>query len=70
MEVTLNNRLGEIRREYGYTRAELAEALGVQSPSALYKFEKGERTPNLETAMRISYILKMNVDDIWFLETK
>lgn len=51
--------LVEKRISKGYTPEKLASLLNMDS-STIYKYEKGTRTPSVETAKKIADILKFN----------
>ena len=63
----MRNRLKEIRmREYLLEPQEFAKLIGINYKT-YYSWERGVAGPSLETALKISRLLKKNVEDIWYL---
>ncbi len=53
------NQLKERRKELGLSRRKLAEMVGI-TPTALVKYERGERTPRPAVAVRIAQNLDVS----------
>lgn len=53
----------EIRKRLNMSQADLAEKLGTSVPT-VSRYENGERSPDLETAVRIAKALGCKVDDL------
>ena len=49
------------------TQQELAKALGV-SRQTIVAIEKGQYSPSLELAFKLSKVFDMKIDDLFFLE--
>jgi len=62
------NNLREIRIKKNLTQQELARKIGVTQRCIAF-IEKGDRTPSLENACKMAFILKTSVEKI-FLPTK
>lgn len=61
----ISNKLKVIRTERGMSISELARRSGL-SRVTIYNLEKRSITPNLETAMSISRVFNLKVDEIFF----
>ena len=65
--VRLNMNIGEnikyIRKSKGLTQRELAEKIGV-TDSAITRYEKGDREPNIETLNKIATALEVTINDL------
>lgn len=61
------NRLEEARLAAGLTRAELAAAVGIHYQTLGY-LERGEYSPSLVLALRISSVLQTPIEQIFSLE--
>ena len=57
----LGYRIAHLRREKGYTQAQLAQLLHI-SASALGMYEQGRRVPGAETLVELSTRLQVSVD--------
>ncbi|NPV45244.1 MAG: helix-turn-helix domain-containing protein [Firmicutes bacterium] len=57
----------EIRKERNLTQQELGQALGT-SRQDISRVENGEKTVNIETALKWARILGKNVEDIFYLD--
>jgi DNA-binding XRE family transcriptional regulator len=66
-EASIRNRIEELRTELGLSRQDLADALGVHYQTIGY-IERGEYSPSLLLALKISQQLRQSVDDIFTLE--
>ena len=64
----VKNRLLEIRLRLGYRKQkEFAEFIGV-TPAVYNKYENNTSQPGLDTLLKISKKLNLNLDDIVYLE--
>lgn len=66
-EVKVHNRMAVLRTERGLSRQELAEALRVNYQTIGY-LERGDYSPSLELALRISRCFGLPVEAIFSLE--
>lgn len=64
---SVGNDLKEIRTKLGITQAELAEQVGIARVS-IVAIENGRFIPTIETALRISQVLKFPVEKIFWLQ--
>jgi len=63
----LFNRIAILRKEYSFSRKELAEKIGVNFQTIGY-LEREEYNPSLDLAFRISELFNMPVDLIFSTE--
>ena len=63
----MNNRIKQLRKELGLRQEDMAKKLGV-TRQTIIAIENDKYNPTLELAMKIAKLLKMNVEDIFFLE--
>lgn len=56
--------LKEYRVQKGLTQSQVAECAGMQA-SAYQRYEYGECTPNVRTAIRIAAALGTDVNHLW-----
>lgn len=61
----MNARLKELREKKKLTQAQVAEKVGITQQAYSY-IEKGISNPSLETALRISEVLKTPVNKIFY----
>lgn len=66
-EERVANRLEEARALSGLSRQELADKVGVHYQTIGY-IERGEYSPSLVLALRIAAILKVRVEQIFWLD--
>lgn len=66
--MAVSTNLKEIRIEYNINQEELAEAVGAH-PKSIGRIERGERTPSLELALRISHYFNRTVEDLFHVDT-
>lgn len=57
--------LKAIRKQKGFASAKsLADAVGVSAMS-IYRYERGERCPDIETAFKIASALKVSIEALF-----
>jgi putative transcriptional regulator len=66
MRKRVANRVRELRENRGMTQAQLAELVGIARQSVI-SIEKGRYLPTIETALRISKVLDVPVEQIFWL---
>lgn len=66
-EERVANRLEQARAQSGLSRQELADQVGVHYQTIGY-IERGEYSPSLVLALRIAAILKVRVEEIFWLD--
>ena len=57
-------RIAEIRARRGIPVRKLQELLGLATPQAIYKWQRGETLPTLENLIALAYILEVDIGDI------
>ena len=66
-EEQIANQVEQLRTETGLSRQELADAVGVHYQTIGY-IERGEYSPSLVLALRISSVLGSSVEEVFWLE--
>ncbi len=54
----------QLRRKKGLSVRDIQEAMGFDSPSAVYKWEWGKALPSIEHLMTLSWLFDMRMEDI------
>ena len=57
-------KIAEIRARRGIPVRELQRLLGLATPQAIYKWQRGETLPTIENLVALSCILEVSIDDI------
>lgn len=60
----MNEKLKDLRDYHGISQRELARRIGV-GKTTISEIERGERLPNVLTAIRIARALETTVEEIW-----
>lgn len=60
----MNEKLKELRDYHGISQRELARRIGV-GKTTISEIERGDRLPNVLTAIRIARALETTVEEIW-----
>lgn len=60
----MNKKLKDLRDYHGISQRELARRIGV-GKTTISEIERGDRLPNVLTAIRIARALKTTVEEIW-----
>lgn len=55
------NNIEYLRKTHKMTRKELGDRLGVKPP-AIYKWERGRNSPQMETAIRMADVFGVSLD--------
>lgn len=63
-ERRIHNRLAVLRAERGISRADLAQAVGVNYQTIGY-LERGDYSPSLDLALRLSEVFRLPVEAIF-----
>lgn len=63
----LRNRVRELRARHGFSQTELANRVGVTRQTIGF-IEKGEFSPSITLALRISKELQIRLDELFWLE--
>lgn len=59
------NRLWRYRIERQLSQREIARHLGIRNSAQVSRWEKGEKTPTLKSALMLSHILKAPVEALF-----
>ncbi|MBI2067414.1 MAG: helix-turn-helix transcriptional regulator [Deltaproteobacteria bacterium] len=70
VRIALGERTRALREQSGLTQQELAEAIGVESPSYISKIERGMTSPSYELLVRIARVLKVEIKDLFDADFK
>jgi DNA-binding XRE family transcriptional regulator len=62
--IETDSKLREWRKYRGMTQVQLAEKASI-SQGAIATIERGKRTPNMDTARRLAFTLKCDIDDLF-----
>lgn len=65
----MRNIVKQLRKQAGLRQEDMAEALGV-SRQTIIAIENDKHNPSLELAMKIAELLKLHVDEIFFLDNE
>lgn len=60
----MNEKLKELRDYHGISQRELARRIGV-GKTTISEIERGDRLPNVLTAIRIARALETTIEEIW-----
>ena len=60
----MENKLPDLRKQHGWSQAELAQILGV-SRQTIISIEKGRFDPSLPLAFDIAHTFEMPIEDIF-----
>jgi len=63
MDMTLGNRIAQMRRQKGLKQEDMAEALGV-SPQAVSKWENDMNCPDISLLPALAKLLEISVDEL------
>ena len=63
MKLTGKN-ISSLREERGISVRDLQRMLGIATPQAIYKWQRGETLPNIENLAALACILAVSIDDI------
>ncbi len=63
----VDNRVRDVRTDIGMTQEHLAKLVGVARQSII-SIEKGRFIPTIQTALRISAVLKVPVERLFWLK--
>ena len=61
--IGIGQRISMIRKERGISTVQLSEEIGC-TQQTVYRWERGERIPDVPTLMKIARVLGVNLDDL------
>ncbi len=67
MEVLIENRIEEFRKELGLSQHKLAQAVGLKRRSIM-AYEKNTISPTLETAYKICKVLGKDIKEVFIFK--
>ena len=56
--------ISRLRREKGYSVADLQSWFGFEAPQAIYKWQRGESLPSVDNLYALSALLGVSMNDI------
>lgn len=65
VQTALGQKIKDLRGKIGLTQQELAEIVGVESPSYVSKIERGNTSPSYELLLRIAKALKVELKNLF-----
>ena len=57
-------KIASLRAARGISVRDLQEMLGIATPQAIYKWQRGETLPNIENLAALACILSVTIDEI------
>lgn len=66
-KLSIQNKIPDLRSEFGLTQQELADAIEV-TRGTIIALEKGSYNPSLELAFRLAKVFKTGIENIFFEE--
>lgn len=67
MEVVIENRIAEFRKEFGLSQHRLAKAVGMKRRSIM-AYENNTISPTLETAYKICKVLNKDIKEVFIFK--
>lgn len=67
MEVVIENRIAEFRKEIGLSQNKLAKAIGMKRRSIM-AYENNTISPTLETAYKICKVLNKDIKEVFIFK--
>lgn len=64
----MNNKLKELRLEFGYTQEQMVQHLGLKYKSHYHQIENGDIKVSLPLAKKISDLFNKTIEEIFFEE--
>ena len=61
-------RVFELREKAGLSVADLQQQMGLASPQAIYRWQRGETLPTIDNLVALSSILGVPIDEILVVE--
>ncbi len=65
----MNNKIPELRKQYGYTQAMLAEKLAV-SRQTIISLENGKYNPSILLAYDIAKLFERTIEEVFIFDNK
>lgn len=59
-----------LRTQRGFSVRELQEILGIATPQAIYKWQRGETLPSIENLAALACVLGVSIEDILAVECR
>ncbi len=62
--VKTGQNISKLRKDCGYSAAEIALFMGFSTPTAVYRWERGKALPALDHLFALSRLLNVSMDEI------
>lgn len=67
--VRTGQNIGRLRRQAGLSTADLQSALGLSSPRAIFKWQRGDCLPTVDNLVAMAALFHVRIDDILIIAT-
>lgn len=62
--IETGNNITRLRKEKGLSIREIQEAMGFNTPQAIFKWQRGEALPTIDNLVVLSELFNMTIDEI------
>lgn len=62
--IETGNNISRLRKEKGLSIREIQEAMGFNTPQAIFKWQRGEALPTIDNLVVLSELFNMTIDEI------
>ena len=62
--IKTGNNINRLRKEKGLSIREIQEAMGFNTPQAIFKWQRGEALPTIDNLVVLSELFNMTIDEI------
>lgn len=62
--IKTGNNISRLRKEKGLSIREIQEAMGFNTPQAIFKWQRGEALPTIDNLVVLSELFNMTIDEI------
>ena len=66
--IETGNNISRLRKMKGISIKEIQEAMGFNTPQAIFKWQRGETMPSLDNLLVLSELFEVSVDEILIRE--
>lgn len=61
--------ISRLRKQSGLSAADLQAALGLSSPRAIFKWQRGDSIPSVDNLVVLAFLFGVHIDDILAVST-
>lgn len=65
--IETGKRIRRLRVENGYQVTDIQRIIGLASPQSVYKWERGDNLPSIDSAVILAWIFDITVEDLFVL---